>query len=212
MATYTPKTELDYINRCLIGIGEVPLLEGVVLDDLAVGTDADIARRIIADTMVEVLSRGWWFNTDYNVKLVPDSVTKEIEMPDSTLKVDFGAQPQYRHKYIFRYPKIYNTYTFSYEIDEDYIEGDIIWYADFESIPPEAAEYIAIRSMRKFQMHIIGATDLSQNNIAEEQDALTNLQRLQAQIGDYSFKNPKVSTRTTNGYLIQGLYQTVARR
>jgi hypothetical protein len=203
-------TQLDMVNRCLIGIGEAPLLDGTNLADLAPGTDADIARRMVQDTMVEVQSRGWWFNTDYDYRLYPDE-RQMITMPPNTLKVDFGAHPEYRHKYIMRNLRIYNTEDHSYIIPEP-VTADVIWLIDYEELPPEAYEYIAIRSMRKFQMHILGATDLSQNNMTEELDALTNLQRLQAQIGDYNFKNPKVSTRTSNAYLIQGLYQTVTRR
>ena len=200
---------LDMINTCLLSIGETPLLEGTIPQDLPVGTDGDVAARLIRDTMVEVQSRGWAFNTDYEFELVPDT-DNFITMPPNTLKVDFGNTDE-PNRYTLRNGKIYDRENQTYKIYKN-LYPDVIWLIDYEDLPPEAYEYISLRAARKFQQRVIGSTELAQFTGLDEADALANLQRLQLQINDYNIQNPRVSTRIHNGYLIEGLYGNKGRR
>ena len=203
------KSELNMINDSLLSIGEVPFLEGTIVDLLPVGTDGETAKRLIRTTMVEVQSRTWYFNTDYNFKLVPDS-NKFITMPPNTLRVDFG-NTSYKHQYTIKNGSIYDYLNQTFIIEE-IIEADVTWLVDYAELPPEAYEYISLRAARKFQQKVIGAQETDTFTLRDEADALINLQRRQLQSQDYNLGNSRVSTRIHNGYLIAGLYGNKGRR
>ena len=207
--TVWSNSKLDMINVCLLSIGEVPLLEGTVVDTIIVGTDADAAKRLVESTMIEVQSRGWYFNLDYDFKLVPD-INKFITMPPNVLRVDFGNNED-RHRYSIRNGKIYDYLEQTYIIEKILI-ADVIWLQDYSELPPEAYEYISLRASRKFQQKVIGSTETDTFTTRDEQDALINLQRRQLQSQDFTIMNHKVSSRIHSGYLNQGLFGSTGRR
>ena len=203
------RSKFDLVNRCLVAIGETPLPAEYILQNTQIGTDIDIASRVVDETTVEVLSRGWYFNTDYYFRMVPDQ-DGFISLPTNVLRVDFG-NTEFIHKYQMRNQQIYDYENQTYKISQP-ITGDIIWLVDYDFLPPEAYEYIAARSARKFQERTIGATNPDNFLVREEMDTLTNLERRQLQSQDYKLRNNKVTTRITNAWLKQGLYRVDSRR
>lgn len=203
------KSELNMINDSLLSIGENPFIEGTIVDTLPVGTDGETAKRIVRTTMIEVQSRGWYFNTDYNFRLVPDN-NGFITMPPNTLRVDFGNSPS-GNKYILRNGSIYDVENQSFII-EGVITGDVVWLVDYPVLPPEAYEYISLRAARKFQQKVIGSVETDTFTMRDESDSFINLQRRQLQVQDYNIQNSRVSTRIHNGYLVQALYGNKGRR
>ena len=203
------KSELSMINDSLLSIGEAPYQEGTLVDILPIGTDGETAKRLVRNTMIEVQSRGWYFNTDYNFDLIPD-VNGFIAMPPNVLRADFG-NTGYKHRYTLKDNKVYDVLNHTYVIDNT-IQADMIWLTDYADLPPEAYEYISLRAARKFQQRVIGALETDQFTVREEQDAYINLQRRQLQSQDYNIQNSRVSTRTHNGYLVAGLYGNKGRR
>ena len=203
------KSELNMVNDSLLAIGEAPYQEGTLVDTLPIGTDGETAKRIIRNTMIEVQSRSWYFNTDYNFDLVPDS-NNFISMPPNVLRVDFG-NTGYKHRYILKNNKIYDVLNHTYMITQP-VQADMIWLTDYNDLPPEAYEYISARSARKFQQKVIGAIETDQFTVRDEQDAYINLQRRQAQSNDYNIQSSRVSTRVHNGYLQRALYGNKGRR
>jgi len=207
--TLYAKSKLDMINTCLLAIGEVPFIEGTVVATLPIGTDGETAKRIVETTMVEVQARGWYFNTDYNFVLQPDT-SGFITMPPNTLRVDFGNGPD-RHRYTIKNGKIYDYLNQTFII-EDTLQADTTWLVDYLELSPEAYEYISLRAARKFQQKVIGSVETDQFTTRDETDSLVNLQRRQLQSQDYNIGNSRVSTRIHNGYLVQGLYGVKNRR
>jgi len=203
------KSELNMINDSLLSIGEVPFLAGTIVDTLPVGTDGETAKRLIRTTMIEVQTRGWYFNLDYNFPLIPDS-NKFITMPPNTLRMDFG-NTEFRHQYTIKNGQVYDYLNRTFVIEETLI-ADVIWLVDYSDLPPEAYEYISLRSARKFQQKVIGAQETDKFTVRDEADAYTNLQRLQLQSQDYVLSNKRVNNRLHNGYLVGGLYGTASRR
>ena len=203
MAIEWDKSELDIINKCLIAIGETPYPDNTLIDDFTIGVDAEIAKRIVRDTLVEVSSRGWFFNTDYDFKLIPDE-NGFISLPDIVLRVDFGNNSS-KHKYTVKNNRVYDYVNHTFIITEE-VYGDIVWLPEFSDLPSEAYIYVASRAANKFQAKIPGAIETDQFLKREEIEAYTNLQRLEMQSKDYNLQNKKVSTRTHNGYLYNSLY------
>ena len=62
-------TELEAVNVLLTTIGEAPVntLTGKQTTDVA------IAQQVLNEVNREVQSRGWHFNTEYDVELIPDT-------------------------------------------------------------------------------------------------------------------------------------------
>ena len=207
--TIYAKSKLDMINQCLLAIGEVPFIEGTIVADLPLGTDGETAKRLVETTMVEVQARGWYFNIDYNFRLIPD-VSGFITMPPNTLRVDFGNTSS-SNRYTLKNGSIYDYQEQTFIITSP-IECDVIWLKDYNMLPPEAYEYVSLRAARKFQQKVIGASETDTFTQRDEADALVNLQRRQLQSQDFNIQNSRVSTTTHNGYLIQGLYGNKGRR
>jgi hypothetical protein len=202
-------SKLNMVNDALIAIGETPLPEDFILDDTQLGTDIDIASRLISNVMVEVQSRGWYFNTDYNFRLVPD-IDGFIAMPPNTLRVDFGNSSD-PHRYILKDNKIYDVLEQTYYIGRE-LEADVIWLIDYNSLPHEAYDYMTKRAARMLQALQIGSNELDKTLVRDEVDALNNLMRIQLQVQNYRLRNNRVSTRIHNGWLVRGLYQSSNRR
>jgi hypothetical protein len=194
--------KLDMINTCLLAIGEVPFPAGTLVENFETGTDGDVARREVENTMIEVQNRGWYFNTDYNFPLVPDS-DNFITMSPNTLRVDFGSTSN-RGKYIMRSKRIYNREDFTYKITEQLL-ADVMWLVDYEELPPAAFNYIALRAARKFQQKVIGSTELAGFTQLDENDAFIAMQREHMQYQDYNII-PSRMNRRTNAFLVGGLY------
>ena len=55
-------TKIDAINRMLRYIGELPIPNGVAIDDLEEGHEAVEARTILDETLREEQEEQWWFN------------------------------------------------------------------------------------------------------------------------------------------------------
>jgi hypothetical protein len=204
--TMYPKNRLDMVNRCLLAIGEVPYPEGTLIDSLALGTDGETASRIVAETMIEVQAIGWYFNLDYNFKLYKDSEDK-IALPPNTLRVD----TMFSNRYMEKNNAIYDNEKQTFMIEPTYIEADIVWLVDYETLPPEAYEYISARSARKFQEVILGAPDLTRTTTIREADSYTRLQRRQLQSRAYNIQNERVSTRANNAKLRPAMYRSKGR-
>ena len=207
--TIYAKSKLDMINDSLLSIGEVPFQSDTLVNTLPLGTDGETAKRLVEKTMVEVQSRGWYFNTDYCFPLEPDA-DGFITLPPNALRVDFG-NTSFKHQYTFKNGSIYDYLNRTFKIDET-LEADIVWLVDYSDLPPEAYEYVSLRSARKFQQKVIGAAELDSFTVRDENDTLINLQRRQLQSQDYNIGNSRVSTRIHNGYLNKGLYGNKGRR
>jgi len=207
--TIYKRSKLGMVNDSLLVIGETPFPEGTLVENLPLGTDGETAKRVIEQVMVEVQSRGWYFNMDYSLPLIPDS-RHFITMPPNTLRVDFGNGPD-KHQYIMKNGQIYDNKEHSFIIDKE-LEADVIWLVDYDELPPEAYEYISLRAARKFQQKVIGSVETDKFTARDEVDSLNNLMRLQLQTQDYNLQNSRVSTRIHNGYLVAGLYGNKGRR
>ena len=191
--TDSKQNKLALVNRCLQAIGEAPLPGGSIPSEFPLGSDTQVASSIVDDTWIEVCNRGWWFNTDLNFTLTPDS-NNFIALPETVLRIDtvngYG-------RYIKRQGMVYDRYEHTFTF-EDTIKLSLIWATNYSDLPVAAYEYIATRSARKFQQKVIGAPDLERPLLQEEADALQNLQRENIQYLDSSMLEPSVSNRYIN--------------
>lgn len=189
------RNKLGMVNQCLLAIGEVPLAEGTVLEDLQEGTDGAIARDIVASTVLDIMSQGWFFNTDTDYKLYPD-IGGFITVPPTFIRIDAGAK-EIRGRYVLRGLRVYDrqeqTFLFA-----SYITVKAVYAVAYEEIPLSAYRYIAIRAARQFQETVVGSGTLYQFTVNAENEALANMQREHLQYEDYNLLSKRVATSYTN--------------
>jgi hypothetical protein len=186
------QNKLGIVNRCLQAIGEAPLPLGIIPSEFPLGSDAQVAASIVDDVWIEVQNRGWWFNTENNFKLFPDS-SGFISFPTTVLRIDGGRYQNFIKREGMLYDKEEQTFIF-----EEPVSIDLVWAVSYSDLPVAAYEYIASRAARKFQQKVIGNPDHHTMLMQEEQDALIQMQRENAQYLDASLIETQVSYRWTN--------------
>ncbi|WP_043879574.1 tail protein [Azorhizobium caulinodans] len=172
-------TELDAINTMLSIIGEAPVNR---VEDTGL-VDAVMARQILDETMRQVQSHGWHWNTDKNVVLVPSfPAPGDVYVPDNTLQVD-AMDPSI--DVVQRGNRLWdrrnNTFKFSVPV-----EVEIVRLLPFEELPQIARHYIMVRAGRIFQDRVVGSETLSGFNDKDETRALIALRNAEAETADYN--------------------------
>ena len=194
----------DAVNIMLASIGEQPvnsLNSGLV--------DAEMAETILDAQTREVQGVGWHFNTDFNKKFVPDSVSGEIKLPLDTLNVDAVGQSKYT-RLVQRGDRLYDPINHTYDIGSKYSEIylDIVIELDFnknneskDSLPNYARRYITVKAARIFQSRVVGSEQLHGFTREDELEALFEMKRKDAINEDISiFNNYDVYRVIHRGY------------
>lgn len=186
------QNKLGLVNRCLQAIGEAPLPLGTIPSEFPLGSDTQVAASIVDDVWIEMQNKGWWFNTDYNFKLYPDS-SGFISFPETVLRIDGGRYQSLVKREGMLYDKKEQTFIF-----KEPKEVNVIWAISYSDLPVAAYEYIASRAARKFQQKVIGNPEQIQMLMQEETEALVDLQRENAQYLDNNLIETQVSNRWAN--------------
>jgi hypothetical protein len=176
----TPTTELQAVNTLLSIIGEAPVssITGNT------GVDVSIALQILDETNVEVQSRGWHFNTEAEVKLALDQNSK-IPVGSNVVQIDTSKDYRTEYDITFRNGFLYDlknkTDVFTVVPLVDQVTAE-----HFEHIPEYARKLIVIKAGRKFQARMVGSSELAGFTQVDEQEAIINCERSDANNGDYN--------------------------
>jgi len=202
MANSYADNEIGLINMCLLSIGDSALPTTLSTSSLTEGTDAAIARDIIAKVSRQVQKRGWWFNTDYSATLTRDINGEIIIDRDTIIRLNFASAAS-SNNYTLRSggvpqeTKVYDLFKHTTVLESD-INCDVIYNVGYEDLPSACYDYIGARASARFQKQVLGAVDLSANNVEEEAQALHDLEREQAQYINRNFMSPRVTFRSVN--------------
>ena len=176
----TPTSELQAVNTLLSIIGEAPVssITGNT------GVDVSIALQILDETNVEVQSRGWHYNTETEVTLAKDQNNK---IPVASNCVQIDASKNYKTQFNIT---LRNGFLFDLENKTDVFTNtpvvDQILVQHFEHIPEYARKLIVIKAGRKFQARMVGSSELAGFTQVDEQEAIINCERSDANNGDYN--------------------------
>ena len=183
MADLKRMSELDAVNLMLMTIGEYKVND---LTNLAGRSDAAVARDILTNTSRQVQSKGWTFNTDFDVVLKPDGSTQMIELGGDDLRVDTTATVRDSTKDIVeRANKLYDRQNNSFLFTEN-ITVNLVKYFNFEDLPEAARRFIAIRSARIFHDRVVGSGELHRFFQEDEGQAWSELLEYESNVGDYN--------------------------
>ena len=165
-------TMLEAVNIMLSAIGEAPVssLENNALEDVTVATN------IINETIVDVQTVGYNFNTEYNFQLTQD-LDGKINVPGNAVYVDVSNRGSSIGKdLVLRGDKLYDrenhTYTFS-----DSVFVDMTLILPWNELPQYARRYITIKAARRFQNRVLGASELNGFTQLDENEALVTMEQ-----------------------------------
>ena len=147
-------TKLESVNIMLSAIGESPIntlseTTGSTTDNTALPIDAQMALDVLQEQNRAVQSEGWSFNTEIDVTLHRNNVTKEVIVPTDILRVDPNIHQHPSVDAIQRGLKMYDRLNNTFEFDEDLI-CTVVYFRPFTEIPEPARYYITIKAARIF--------------------------------------------------------------
>jgi len=176
MSNFT--TELEAVNTMLSAVGSQPV------NSLDAGAEVAIAKNILRETRREVLSRGWSFNYETEVKLTP--VNDEIVLAENVLRIDGSAGHNSNLDLVQRGTRLYDRKGHTYAITAP-VTVDIIYNLEWSLLPEVARRYIMIRSTRVFADRVIGYGPQHTYTMTDEFQALTDLKDAEGDIADFNY-------------------------
>ena len=188
MALLAPMTSLEAVNRMLASIGGSPVN---TLEVAGVGDVAD-AKRHLNETLRDVETVGYSWNSDYAYKLTPDPADGAILLPEGTLDVD--ASDATVNVVVRRHPSrdalaLYDSDNQTFDFSATYtadnpLQVDIIWGFAFDDLPQAARTYIATAAARRFQAQKVNSPILDKFDAEDEERAFLLLQRYERRSRD----------------------------
>lgn len=134
-------TELDIVRRVLQVQGEATVNSLTNPN----GTVQQILAAIESENL-DFQVRGWWFNTEHSLPLVPDNLG-EVVVPENTIKFQItDSQLQYasagsKIKYVLRGTRVYDAEKHTYTVGKT-IVADISVLLPVTELPASAGSYL----------------------------------------------------------------------
>ena len=188
MATLlTPTTELEAINVCLTNIGESPV--STIVGDISV--DAAMARDLLRQVTKQVQSSGFYWNTEVDYRLVPNT-EKNLILPANVLKVDTVGRDQGKDL-VARGRRLYDRRNHTYNFTEA-VTVELVVALSFDELPESARRYITVKAARIFQERVMGSGSISNFNREDENEAQAILMAENLEVEDNNMLNDSFAT------------------
>lgn len=142
-------TKLEVINHVLNTVGEDP-----VSSPTSNHPSAAAARVTIDRLSKELQIRGWWYNKEYDLTLLPDG-DGNIILPSNTLRAII-TDPTSR--LIWRGSKLYDPVNHTFNIGTSVVI-DVVVQLDMEDMPESAATYLKHKAAHEFYVNDDGDRD-----------------------------------------------------
>jgi hypothetical protein len=173
--TATPgrTTLLQAVNIVLMNIGEQPVS---TLEDQQV-LEARNAEVTILEFHKEGQTRGWSWNSERAYPFARSS-SGEITLPPNV--ISWQPDPyEFQHRYQLRGVRVYDKEARSYQIGIPELKADVVWLLPWDECPEAFNRYALIRAARVFSARTIGDVNGVQYTVADEQQALIELLRVE---------------------------------
>lgn len=144
---------LDAVNKVLAVTGDSPIS---TLDDTYI--QSSIAKQILERSARDVLSRGWWFNEDEDVKLSPD-LNGYINLAPNVIKIQVNGD---KGGIVQRGARMYNRAKRTYKFTEA-ICVDTVINLEWTELPQVARTYISNLACIRFNNEFFGDDNVKQN-------------------------------------------------
>ena len=170
--------ELSAVNDILASIGEPPVstLEGDANADVA------NARRVLNKINRQIQSRGWTFNIEEGVTLLPDAFSDMIPFSSDYLSVmATSGQTQYINRGGYLYDRSAKTDRFP-----SGVQVNLIRLREFDEMPECFRNYIVTKASRQFNNRFFGAPEVDGVLQEEEQEAWRTCFEYELDYGNYN--------------------------
>lgn len=176
--TLETEAELSAVNDIMASIGEPPVstLEG--------DSNADVAnaRRVLNKINRQIQSRGWTFNIEEDVQLVPDVFSKLITYSEDYLSVfQAGSATPYVNRGGYLYDRTTKT-----DIFESAVTVNIIRLREFDEMPECYRNLIVTKAARQFNTRFFGAAEIDAVLASEEREAQIAVMEYEMDYGVYN--------------------------
>lgn len=117
---------------------------------------------------------GWWFNTNRNVRMVPNNLG-EVLIPTEALSFSITQhqldwmQPASKMQYVKRGKRLYDSWNNTYTFNKT-LQADIVILLDYEDLPQVAASYLKHWAAEQYYVDDDG--DIQKANKLQERTAL----------------------------------------
>lgn len=176
----TPSNKLDAVNEILSAVGSSPV--NSLEDELNV--DVLNAVRILESVSKEIQSRGWDFNIEDSVALLPDDDTNLVPCPNNYLRFVSSG-----YKLIRRSGYFFDILSQTNEFPEGLTLDTLVRGLDFEELPEVFRKFITCRAARIFQMRYLTSDDLNKHLMTEESSAYADIIDYDLTTGNYNILN-----------------------
>lgn len=179
------------VNKMLRYIGEMPIPEGVSIDELETSHESYIAREILLDKSKELQSYGWWFNK-LETSLIPD-YRGDIVIPENVISVD-ASDGGYIVNENKLYDPILNTYVFT-----NPVSVTVLYENSFDDLPLTFANWVIYVASSEFQL-ILNGDDVLEKKLTElSQRAFINVSKEHMRNKSYNLvAGTRIVSRTSN--------------
>lgn len=178
-------TELEAVNKILAVAGDSPVQ---TLDDDYV--QAKLARQILTRASRKVQAKGWWFNEEEGVQLLPDvnglivlgyNVTKVMVLND-------------RGSVIQRGNKLYNRETRSFTFKGP-VTVDLVLALNWDELPQSAREHIVDVACNQYNNDYYGDDTIKEKLAANESLSLLLLRTDDTEARDVNMLNNSTAAK-----------------
>lgn len=176
----TPSNKLDAVNEILSAVGSSPV--NSLEDELNV--DVLNAVRILDSVSKEIQSRGWDFNIEDSVALLPDVDTNLVPCPNNYLRFVSSG-----YKLIRRSGYFFDILSQTNEFPEGLTLDTLVRGLDFEELPEVFRKFITCRAARIFQMRYLTSDELNNHLMTEESSAYADIIDYDLTTGNYNILN-----------------------
>lgn len=186
-------SELGAINQILSACGQSPA------NTLENPTRQWVrwVKAIFDETLRDVQSEGWDFNTERDVTYSSDAVTGEVPIPSSVAR--FEAHEGRR--YIKRGDKVYDREKRTFEIGMA-ISALIVEILDFDLLPEEAKAYVIKKAARRSYERHVGSNEGLQSLRTDEVLARAALVDQDCDQGNYNWlDDPTIPFSRASAYV-----------
>ena len=176
MVQLVKTTELEAVNTMLSAIGEAPVssLENTELEDVAV------AKNILNETIVDVQTTGYNFNTEYNFKINPDT-SGNINVPNNAVYCDVSNRGTTSDKDLVLRGDDRENQTFTFT---DAVYVDLILILPWDDLPQPARRYCTVKAARRYQNRVFGSDTLNGFTNVDENEALVVMEQADSRSED----------------------------
>lgn len=168
--------ELKAINKMLAAISQQPIntLTGNVSSRVI------MAKSILEDAVENEQLTGYFFNTEDNYPLYPDS-NGEIVIADTFLQIDIDDSDEF----VQHGQKLYNKTQHTYNIGRT-LMARVVKRLTFESLPPVAQKYIVMVAANDFVAKVKQSKEMYAYSSQDVEKAKAKLEQAEIETGNFN--------------------------